>query len=212
MTTVATSKAQEYLGAEAESLLTYQAKGFDKSTLHLPGPDFLDRTLIHSDRKPQVLRNYQTILNTGRLAGTGYVSILPVDQGVEHSAGASFAPAPIYFDPENIVKLAIEGGCNCVVSTLGVLGAVARLMLDNIAHIKAFWIATGVGVAQAALWYGADDLDGTVQEERIYHMAGSDTPEVMTTMAIRRLIAAAGREPHERDTLYNLVGEAAPAS
>jgi aminodeoxyfutalosine synthase len=90
--------------------------------------------------------------------------------------------------------------------------AVARLMLDNIAHIKAFWIATGVGVAQAALWYGADDLDGTVQEERIYHMAGSDTPEIMTTAAIRRLIAAAGREPHERDTLYNLVGESMPAS
>jgi aminodeoxyfutalosine synthase len=83
--------------------------------------------------------------------------------------------------------------------------AVARLMLDNIPHVKAFWIATGVGVAQTALWFGADDLDGTVQEERIYHMAGSETPEVMTTVAIRRLITAAGREPHERDTLYNLV-------
>jgi fructose-bisphosphate aldolase, class I len=126
MTTVATTKAQELLGAEAESLLTYTAKGFDKSTLHLPGPDFLDRTLLWSDRAPQVLRNYQSILNTGRLAGTGYVSILPVDQGIEHSAGASFAPAPMYFDPENIVKLAIEGGCNCVASTLGVLGSVAR--------------------------------------------------------------------------------------
>jgi class I fructose-bisphosphate aldolase len=126
MTTAAISKVQELLGAEAESLLSYQAKGFDKGALHLPGPDFIDRTLVHSDRSPQVLRNYQSILNTGRLAGTGYVSILPVDQGIEHSAGASFAPAPIYFDPENIVKLAIEGGCNCVASTLGVLGAVAR--------------------------------------------------------------------------------------
>jgi aminodeoxyfutalosine synthase len=86
---------------------------------------------------------------------------------------------------------------------------VARLMLDNFSHIKAFWIATGVEVAQMALWFGADDLDGTVQEERIYHMAGSNTPEAMTTSSIRRLIASAGREPHERDTLYNLV--AAPA-
>jgi class I fructose-bisphosphate aldolase len=126
MTTAAATKAQELLGAEAESLLTYKAKGFDKSALHLPGPDFIDRTLAYSDRSPQVLRNYQSILNTGRLAGTGYVSILPVDQGIEHSAGASFAPAPIYFDPENIVKLAIEGGCNCVASTLGTLGSVAR--------------------------------------------------------------------------------------
>jgi class I fructose-bisphosphate aldolase len=126
MTTAATTRAHELLGAEAESLLTYQAKGFSKSDIHLPGPDFLDRTLVHSDRSPQVLRNYASILNTGRLAGTGYVSILPVDQGIEHSAGASFAPAPIYFDPENIVKLAIEGGCNCVASTLGVLGSVSR--------------------------------------------------------------------------------------
>jgi class I fructose-bisphosphate aldolase len=126
MTTVATSKAYELLGAEAEALLTYQAKGFDKKDLHLPGPDYVSRVLAHSDRSPQVLRNYQSILNTGRLAGTGYVSILPVDQGIEHSAGASFAPAPMYFDPENIVKLAIEGGCNCVASTLGVLGVCSR--------------------------------------------------------------------------------------
>jgi class I fructose-bisphosphate aldolase len=126
MTTVATSKAYELLGAEAEALLTYQAKGFDKKDLHLPGPDYVSRVLAHSDRSPQVLRNYQSILNTGRLAGTGYVSILPVDQGIEHSAGASFAPAPMYFDPENIVKLALEGGCNCVASTLGVLGVCSR--------------------------------------------------------------------------------------
>jgi class I fructose-bisphosphate aldolase len=94
--------------------------------LHLPGPDFVDRVVSQSDRKPAVLRNFQSILNTGRLAGTGYVSILPVDQGIEHSAGASFAPNPIYFDPENIVRLAIEGGCNAVASTLGGLGSVAR--------------------------------------------------------------------------------------
>jgi class I fructose-bisphosphate aldolase len=120
------SNVQELLGAEADALLGYKAKGFDKSLLHLPGPDFVDRVLGPSDRNPQVLPNFQQMLNTGRLAGTGYVSILPVDQGIEHSAGASFAPNPIYFDPENIVKLAIEGGCNAVASTFGVLAAVSR--------------------------------------------------------------------------------------
>jgi class I fructose-bisphosphate aldolase len=114
------------LGSEADALLGYTAKGFPRSQLHLPGPDFVDRVMAASGRKPAVLRNFQLLLNTGRLAGTGYVSILPVDQGIEHSAGASFAPNPIYFDPENIVRLAIEGGCNAVASTLGVLGSVAR--------------------------------------------------------------------------------------
>jgi class I fructose-bisphosphate aldolase len=126
MTTAATTKAYELLGAEAEALLSYEAKGFNKKDLHLPGPDFIDRVGSQTDRSPSVLRNFQSILNAGRLGGTGYISILPVDQGIEHSAGASFAPAPIYFDPANIVKLAIEGGCNCVVSTLGTLGAVSR--------------------------------------------------------------------------------------
>lgn len=116
----------ELLGSDADKILKYEAKGFPKSSLHLPGPDFIDRIVSHTDRTPSVLRNFNQILNTGRLAGTGYVSILPVDQGIEHSAGASFAPNPMYFDPENIVKLAIEGGCNCVASTLGVLGMVAR--------------------------------------------------------------------------------------
>ncbi|MCC6581613.1 MAG: class I fructose-bisphosphate aldolase [Phycisphaeraceae bacterium] len=122
---MATNIAQ-LLGADADALLTYKARGFDKSQLHLPGPDFVDRVVASTDRSPQVLRNFQNIINHGRLGGTGYVSILPVDQGIEHSAGASFTPNPIYFDPENIVKLAIEGGCNCVASTLGVLGSVAR--------------------------------------------------------------------------------------
>lgn len=117
---------RELLGSEADNLLSYQAKGFNRNQLHLPGPDFVDRVLTASDRPANVLRHFQRILNHGRLAGTGYVSILPVDQGVEHSAGASFAPEPIYFDPENIVKLAIEGGCNAVASTLGMLGAVSR--------------------------------------------------------------------------------------
>ena len=127
MAVVATNQSiEQYLGKDAESLLNYKAKGFGKEQLQLPGPDFVDRVVALTDRKPAVLRNFQLLLNTGRLGGTGYVSILPVDQGIEHSAGASFAPNPIYFDPENIVKLAIEGGCNAVASTLGGLGAVAR--------------------------------------------------------------------------------------
>jgi class I fructose-bisphosphate aldolase len=120
------SNIEELLGQDAADLLHYKAKGFAREALHLPGPDFVDRVLSATDRTPAVLRNFQQLLNHGRLAGTGYVSILPVDQGIEHSAGASFAANPIYFDPENIVRLAIEGGCNAVASTLGVLGAVAR--------------------------------------------------------------------------------------
>jgi class I fructose-bisphosphate aldolase len=116
----------ELLGKDADSLLSYKAKGFNQDALHLPGPDFVDRVIAMSDRKPAVLRNFNQILNTGRLAGTGYVSILPVDQGIEHSAGASFAPNPPMYDPETITKLALEGGCNAVASTLGVLGAVSR--------------------------------------------------------------------------------------
>src|SRR5579863_7524503 len=119
-------KIQELLGKDADSLLTHKSKTIDKSQLHLPGPDFVDRSFVTSNRNTQVLRNLQNIYNHGRLSGSGYVSILPVDQGIEHSAGASFAPNPIYFDPENIVKLAMEGGCNAVASTYGVLGAVAR--------------------------------------------------------------------------------------
>jgi class I fructose-bisphosphate aldolase len=125
----------ELLGADADSLLGYEAKGFPKDSIHLPGPDFVDRILQQSDRSPQVLRNFQSILDHGRLGGTGYVSILPVDQGIEHTAAASFAPNPIYFDPENIVKLAIEGGCNAVASTLGVLGIVSRKYAHKIPFV-----------------------------------------------------------------------------
>ena len=116
---------ESILGDDA-SLLQHQCKTISKDSLHLPGPDFIDRVVSASDRPPRVLSSLQALFDNGRLAGTGYVSILPVDQGVEHSAGASFAPNPAYFDPENIVKLAIEGGCNAVASTLGVLGSVAR--------------------------------------------------------------------------------------
>ena len=116
----------ELLGAEADRLLKHVCKTIPKQSLHLPGPDFVDRIFVPSDRNPRVLSNLQRFFGTGRLAGTGYLSILPVDQGIEHSGGASFAKNPAYFDPENIVKLALEGGCNAVASTYGVLGMVAR--------------------------------------------------------------------------------------
>ncbi len=117
---------QSLLGTEAESLLGHQCQTIDRDMLHLPGADYVDRVVAEKDLKPGVLRGLQTLFNGGRLAGTGYLSILPVDQGVEHSGGASFAPNPIYFDPARIIDLAIEGGCNAVASTLGVLGAVSR--------------------------------------------------------------------------------------
>jgi class I fructose-bisphosphate aldolase len=129
------SKIQELLGDQASYLLEHESKTVSKDLLHLPGPDFIDRVWKDSNRSPQVLRNLAAINNHGRLAGTGYVSILPVDQGIEHTAGASFAPNPIYFDSENIVKLAIEGGCNAVASTYGVLGSVARKYSHKIPFI-----------------------------------------------------------------------------
>ena len=130
-----TKKIEEILGEEAKDLLEYKCNTISKEELHLPGPDFVDRILSSSDRSSNVLRNLQMVINNGRLAGTGYLSILPVDQGIEHSAGASFAPNPIYFDPENIIKLAIEGGCNAVASTLGILGAVSRKYAHKIPFI-----------------------------------------------------------------------------
>jgi class I fructose-bisphosphate aldolase len=123
------------LGDEADKLLNHVCKGVPKNGLHVPGPDFVDRIMATSDRKPGVLRNLQALYNHGRLAGSGYLSMLPVDQGVEHSAGASFAPNPMFFDPENITRLAIEGGCNAVASTLGVLGIVARRYAHKIPFI-----------------------------------------------------------------------------
>jgi fructose-bisphosphate aldolase, class I len=128
-------KIEELLGSDARALLDYTSKTIPKDQLQLPGPDFVDRIWSSSDRSPRVLRSLQTLFDNGRLAGTGYLSILPVDQGIEHSAGASFAPNPIYFDPENIVRLAIEGGCNAVASTFGVLGAVARRYAHKIPFV-----------------------------------------------------------------------------
>ena len=180
------SQIESLLGETASQLLAHECKTIGKDLLHLPGPDFIDRVWIDSDRSPVVLRNLQNLFDHGRLAGTGYVSILPVDQGIEHSAGASFAPNPIYFDPENIVKLAIEGGCNAVASTLGVLGATARRYAHKIPYIvkinhnefmsypnafdqilfaqveQAFDMgATGVG---ATIYFGSDGSRRQIQE------------------------------------------------
>lgn len=184
----------ELLGSEAESLLNHESKTIPKDQLHLPGSDFIDRVMSHTDRSPRVLRNMSAIFGHGRLAGTGYLSILPVDQGIEHSAGASFAPNPIYFDPENIIKLAIEGGCNAVASTLGVLGAVSRKYAHKIPFIlklnhnelltypnkfdqilfanveQAFEMgAVAVG---ATIYYGSDESTRQIQEiAEVFHHA-----------------------------------------
>ncbi|KYC41386.1 fructose-bisphosphate aldolase [Scytonema hofmannii PCC 7110] len=181
----APNSIESLLGKEADDLLTYKAK-VSKDLLHLPGPDFVDRVWLSSDRNPQVLRNLQTLYSTGRLANTGYLSILPVDQGIEHSAGASFAPNPIYFDPENIVKLAIEGGCNAVATTLGVLGAVSRKYAHKIpfilkinhnelltypnqfdqvmfASVEQAWNLGAVAVG-ATIYFGSDQSTRQIQE------------------------------------------------
>ena len=126
---------RDFLGEEADYLLNFNEPKISKESLHVPGPDFVDRIFMDSDRPTNVLRNLKSIFNHGRLAGTGYVSVLPVDQGIEHSANASFTPNPTYFDPENIIQLAIKGGCNAVASTLGVLGAVSRKYAHKIPFI-----------------------------------------------------------------------------
>jgi fructose-bisphosphate aldolase, class I len=132
------SEIETILGADADALLQHRCKTIPKESLHLPGPDFIDRVFAATDRPTRTQTSLQALINHGRLGGTGYVSILPVDQGIEHSAGASFAPNPLYFDPENIVKLAIDGGCNAVASTLGVLGSVARKYAHKIPFLLKF--------------------------------------------------------------------------
>src|SRR5437764_3273123 len=132
------SNLEQILGEDAASLLRHQCKTIPRESIHLSGPDYVERIYAPSDRPTRVLGSLQSLINHGRLAGTGYVSILPVDQGIEHSAGASFAPNPMYFDPENLVKLAIEGGCNAVASTLGVLGSVARKYAHKIPFLLKF--------------------------------------------------------------------------
>ena len=178
-------RLEEILGSDA-SLLNHQCRTVPKETLHLPGPDFVDRVYAATDRSPRVLVGLQQLFDTGRLGGTGYVSILPVDQGIEHSAGASFAPNPVYFDPENIVKLAIEGGCNAVASTLGVLSFVSRKYAHKIpfilklnhnefisypntydqirfASIKQAWDMGAVGVG-ATIYFGSEESKRQIQE------------------------------------------------
>src|SRR5947209_6109966 len=132
---MASSKITELLGDKAEYLLSHNCKTIDKKDLHLPSPEHVDKIWINSNRNNQVLRSLQTLLNHGRLDGTGYCSIFPVDQGIEHSGGSAFAPNPIYFDPENIIRLAIEGGCNGVASTFGVLGIMSRKYAHKIPFI-----------------------------------------------------------------------------
>lgn len=176
----------ELLGSDADNLLRYECKGIKRDQLILPGPDFVDRVFSNTDRTPQVLRNFQSILNHGRLATTGFVSILPVDQGIEHSAGASFAANPIYFDPESIIKLAIEGGCNAVASTLGVLGSSARKFAHKIpfivkinhnefltypnkfdqilfANVKQAW-DMGAAAVGATIYFGSPESSRQIQE------------------------------------------------
>lgn len=174
------------LGEEAEDLLEHKSKTISKEQLTLPSPDFVDKVFAPSDRNNQVLKNLQWMFNEGRLAGTGYVSILPVDQGIEHSAGASFAKNPAYFDPENIVKLAIEGGCNAVASTYGVLGAVSRKYAHKIpfvvkinhnelltypnshdqilfADVKQCWEMGAAGIG-ATIYFGSEESNRQIQE------------------------------------------------
>lgn len=176
---------ESLLGKEAEDLLTYKAK-VSSDLLHLPGPDFVDRVWTVSDRPVQVLRNLQILYSTGRLANTGYMSILPVDQGIEHSAGASFAPNPMYFDPENIVKLAIASGCNAVATTVGVLGSISRKYAHKIpfiakinhnelltapnqydqvmfADVEQAWNLGAVAVG-ATIYFGSDNSTRQIQE------------------------------------------------
>jgi len=180
------TEIEKLLADSAKNLLEHKCKTVAKERLHLPGPDFVDRIFKPTDRNSQVLRNLQAIFHSGRLAGSGYVSILPVDQGIEHSAGASFAKNPDYFDPENIVKLAIEGGCNAVASTLGVLGAVSRKYAHRIpflvklnhnelltypnkfdqiyfAHVEQAW-NMGAAAVGATIYFGSDESTRQIVE------------------------------------------------
>lgn len=191
---MASSKIQELLGEKAAYLLDHQSTTIAKESLHLPGPDFVDRIWTPSDRNPHVLRNLQAMYGTGRLSNTGYLSILPVDQGIEHSGGASFAKNPIYFDPENIIKLAIEGGCNAVATTFGGLGMLSRKYAHRIpfivkvnhnefltypnkfdqvmfASIKASW-NLGAAAVGATIYFGSDESTRQIQEvSKAFEMA-----------------------------------------
>lgn len=187
-------KIEKLLGSDSKDLLGHQCTTIAKESIHLPGPDFIDRIFVPSDRNINVLRNLSLLFNSGRLSGSGYLSILPVDQGIEHSAGASFAPNPIYFDPENIVKLGLEGGCNAVTSTLGVMGMVARKYAHKIpfilkinhneflsypntfdqkmfANIRQAWEMGAVGVG-ATIYFGSSESRRQIEEvSKAFHEA-----------------------------------------
>ena len=191
---MSSTKIVQLLGDKADYLLQHQCTTISKDQLHLPGPDFTDRIFMASDRNPQVLRNLQMMYNTGRLSKTGYLSILPVDQGIEHSAGASFAKNPIYFDPENIIELAMEGGCNAVATTFGGLGFLSRKYAHKIpfivkinhnefltypnkfdqvmfASIKASW-NLGAAAVGATIYFGSDEATRQIQEvSKAFEMA-----------------------------------------
>ena len=191
---MSSNKIAQLLGDKADYLLQHQCATIPKEQLHLPGPDFTDRIFMASDRNPQVLRNLQMMYNTGRLSKTGYLSILPVDQGIEHSAGASFAKNPIYFDPENIIELAMEGGCNAVATTFGGLGFLSRKYAHKIpfivkinhnefltypnkfdqvmfASIKSSW-NLGAAAVGATIYFGSDEATRQIQEvSRAFEMA-----------------------------------------
>ena len=191
---MANNKIIELLGDKTEYLLNHISKTIDKSALHLPSPDYIDEIWINSNRNNTVLRNFQNLLNFGRLAGTGYCSIFPVDQGVEHSAGSAFAPNPIYFDPENIIKLAIEGGCNAIASTFGVLGILSRkyahkipfivklnhnelLSLPNtydqtmFGTVKSAWNMGAIAVGATIYWGSPESKKQLVQVAEAFEMA-----------------------------------------
>src|ERR1700739_2765868 len=194
MATATTSAVEQLLGAKAESLLSFSSPKISKERLHIPGPDFIDRVYAASDRNLRVLNNLHRMFFNGRLSGTGYLSILPVDQGIEHSGGASFAKNPDYFDGENIVKLAIEGGCNAVASTFGVLGSVARKYAHKIPFIckinhnelltypnkydqiefgtvKEAWELGAVALG-ATIYFGSEQSDRQIQEiSRAFYQA-----------------------------------------
>jgi class I fructose-bisphosphate aldolase len=215
------NRIEELLGADAESLLSFTCKGITKDQIMLPGPDHLDRAWGLSDRKPGVLVNLQRLVNTGRLAGTGYLSILPVDQGVEHSAAASFAPNPIYMEPENIVKLAIEAGCNAVASTVGVLGAVSRKYAHKIpfiakinhnellnyptkyeqilfGNVEQAW-EMGAAAIGATIYYGSEDADREIVEisEAFYHAHQLGMATVLWTYLRNNAFKKDGTDYHE---------------
>ena len=181
-------KITQLLGEQASSLLEHECKTISKDLLHIPGPDWIERIFVPSDRNPRVLGNFQRLYGTGRLAGTGYLSILPVDQGIEHSAGASFAKNPLYFDPENIVKLALEGGCNAVASTFGVLGSVARKYAHRIpflVKINHNELLTYPNKAEEILFGTVDQAwnMGAAAVGATIYFGGEDAPREITEIA-----------------------------